>query len=641
MFIKQAILIVIMLFPLFYLVYRIRGKNLFDLSIYVLMILGYLLIYRDFVFGRQFSFHDTFWTYHVFYSVIDQWLRNGFSIGWNPFMNGGEPLYIYSNFFLWAEFILFSLINRVINLPADALINLYLFFIFVSFFTFSFILFSAVLKERFTVFFAGSILIFSGFTYSNLGQPSFAPLYLFPLIFLAMWEFFQKRRRIYLFYVIFLMSISANHYLPQYLAIFILFFTAAWLFAGRLSPDPEKEVSQPQESRKNLQRPSWGKPFFILLISLIVLLPAAYVFLQLQRDYISPTRGGGKIEDMNRISLQVPVSQSPDKYKYLFTIPQVDPNDHLPGNLAYQHSIYYLGAIPVIFFFLFLFYLKMIPDKKRFLLCCLLTLLLLAYTALGTGSLLWDFLVANIPLCFLRHSFPLAHLIGFMLILLATAGFSLTLRNNRVKLLVILANLAVAVFIISKVSRYDNKEDFKLASFSYPVKRSLYSRTLMPIPFDTTSLIQKEASATHPSENYIFFRNEVYNRLLKENPGSVIGNIFMFSKDPDLETLNDASVEYVINNNPNHLRIRAISSEDGYLIRRENFNRGWKARVNNSDALINKFKGVFQAVKIKKGGNIVDFTFSSPYPVLFWLHIICVMLGYCIFFRDVIKDESI
>lgn len=640
MFVKQVILLVIVLFPLFYLVYRIRGRNLFDLSVYVLMILGYLLIYRNFVFGRQFCFHDTFWTYHVFYSVIDQWLKNGFSIGWNPFMNGGEPLYIYSNFFLWAEFILFSLINRVFNLPADALINLYFFFIFVSFFTFSFIFFSVVFKERFAVFFASSILIFSGFTYSSLGQASFLPLYLFPLIFLAIWEFFQKRRRIYLFYAIFLMSISANHYLPQYLAIFILFFTAAWIFTGRLSLDSEKETSLLQETRKDSSR-SPGKPFFILLISFIVLLPALYVFSQLQRDYVSPTRGGGKIEDAGRVTIQEPVSQSPDKYKYLFTVPRVDPNDHLPGNLAYQHSVYYIGVIPAIFFFLSLFYLGKFPDKGRFFLSCLLTLLLLGYTALGEGSLLWIFLVNKIPMFFLRHSFPLAHLICFILVLLGTAGFSLTIRNNRVRVLVILVNLAAAVFIISKVSSYENKEAFKLSPFLYPDKRSLYSQKLMPIPFDTTPIILKKASATHPSEDFVFFRYEAYDRLLKERSGFVTGNIFMFSKGSNPGVLNETPVNYIINNNPDHLRISIVSEEDGYLIRRENFDPGWKAKVNSVKVFIQKFEGVFQAVKVKKGENVIDFTFNSPYPLFFWLHIICVMLGYCIFFKDVIRDEAI
>ncbi len=610
------------------------------MSVYVLMILGYLSIYRNFVFGGQFCFHDTFWTYHVFYSVIDQWLKNGFSIGWNPFMNGGEPLYIYSNFFLWAEFILFSLINRVFNLPVGALINLYFFFIFVSFFTFSYIFFSAVFKERFAVFFAGSILIFSGFTYSSFGQASFLPLYLFPLIFLAMWEFFQKRRRIYLFYVIFLLSISANHYLPQYLFIFILFFTGAWIFIGILSRNPEEDGFLPQGSCKNCAC-AWGKPTFLTLISLIVLLPAVYVFFQLQRDYVSPTRGGGGIEDTSRITVQPPVSQSWDKYKYLFNMPQVDPNNHLPENLAYQHSIYYIGAIPMIFFFLFLFYLRRIPDKKSFFLSCLLTLFLLVYTALGKESLLWDFLITKIPLFFLRHSFPLAHLIAFMLILLAAAGFSLTVKNNRVKVLVILVNLAAAVLIISKVSSYENKEDFKLSPFLYPDKRSLYSHKLMPIPFDTTPIIQKEASATHPSENFVFFRYEAYDRFLKERPGSVIGNIFMFSKGSNLGVLNDTTVNYIINNNPDHLRISIISDEDGYLIRRENFNPGWKAKVNNAEVFIDKFEGVFQAVKVKKGENVIDFTFNSPYFLFFWLHIICGMLGYCIFFKDIIKDEAI
>lgn len=640
MFVKQVILIVIVLFPLFYLVYRIRGRNLFDLSLYVLMILGYLWIYRNFVFGRQFCFHDTFWTYQVFYSVIEQWLKNGFSIGWNPFMNGGEPLYIYSNFFLWAEFILFSLINRAFSLPPDALINLYFFFIFVSFFTFSFILFSAVFRERFPVFFASSILIFSGFTHGSLGQASFLPLYLFPLIFLAMWEFFQKRRRIYLFYVIFFMSISANHYLPQYLAIFILFFTVAWFFSGFLPRGMEKEVPLPK-ARNEDRSGTWGKPFFLILLSLIVLLPAVYVFSRLQHDYVSPTRGGGRIEDARRVTLQDPVSQSPDKYKYLFTIPPVDPNNHLPGNLAYQHSAYYIGVIPVIFFFLFLFYSGRIPDKRRFFLSCLLTLLLLGYTALGRGSLLWSFLINKIPLFFLRHSFPLAHLISFILILLAAAGFSSTVKNNRLKVLVILINLAAAVLIISKVSRYENKEVFKLSPFLYPEKRSLYSNTLMPIPFDTTSIIQKEASATHPSENFVFFRYEAYDRLLKERPGSVIGSIFMLSKGSNFGVLNNAPVNYIINNNPDHLRISIIADEDGYLIRRENFDPGWKAKLNDAEAFIYKFGGVFQAVEVKKGKNVVDFTFNSPYPVFFWLHIMCVMLGYCIFFKEVIKDEAI
>jgi hypothetical protein len=63
-------------------------------------------------------------------------------------------------------------------------------------------------------------------------------------------------------------------------------------------------------------------------------------------------------------------------------------------------------------------------------------------------------------------------------------------------------------------------------------------------------------------------------------------------------------------NNPNHVRLEAIIPQEGYLIRKEHFHSGWRAKVNQIETPIEKYEGAFQAIKVNKGKVLVDFEFK-------------------------------
>ncbi|EDN71283.1 hypothetical protein BGP_4837 [Beggiatoa sp. PS] len=47
-------------------------------------------------------------------------------------------------------------------------------------------------------------------------------------------------------------------------------------------------------------------------------------------------------------------------------------------------------------------------------------------------------------------------------------------------------------------------------------------------------------------------------------------------------------------NNPNHVRLEAVIPQDGYLIRKENFHAGWRAKVNNIETPIENIPMFFK-----------------------------------------------
>lgn len=652
LFLKQLIFLFLILSPLFYIVYRIRGKKLLDLLIYVFLILLYIFVYRRFVFGGQFVFHDTLWCHQAFYTIIDHWLRHGFSIGWNPFLNGGEPLYIYNNFFLWAEFVGMSLLNRLFNIPVQELINLYFTYILISYFTFSFVLFSILFKKRSFVFYPAVILIFSGITKSTFGQYMLSPLYLFPLSFMAMYLFLKNREKIYLCWVFFFLCVSSNHYLVHYLALFLFVFCCFWYlisFFKSRRVEPKEDKFQDGARPENARFPPRSY-LLVAVLSLLVLSPFIYLAGEL-RGYVSPTRGNASLSE-RRQGFQPTVNASLKSYRFLFLIPQIDPYVSSGANLEYNHSVYYLGAIAVIFLFLSFF-----GKGTVFLQSCVYSLLFFFLLSSEYGIWLWDFFRLKVPLFFVRHSYVFSQIVCFLIIILSTYGFAAFVKNETKRRWIICLALCASFYVISKTSVHDNERPFEMRSLEYPRQRSFYASLSSSVPFDLAPIIIQEASATHPSDNFIFFRKKAYYQLLLENPRFTAGDLFLFDglasaierpkgaaggSDHSLQSL---AVEYLADTDPNHLRIRVKVPEEGYLIRRENFHHGWKARVNGAKVPIVAFENVFQAIRVPKGNHVVEFNFLTLYPLLFWLHVVFTFVGYVFFFfclfRTVSTSESL
>lgn len=637
---KQIAFLTLILLPLFYIVYKVRNHSLFDLFGFILVIIAYVLIHHKFVFGHQYAFHDTLWTFHVFFSVIDQWIKEGFSIGWNPFMNGGEPLYLYSNYFLWAELFVISFLNKLVfNLPSEQLVNLFFTYLFLSYFTFSFILFSVIFKKSAIVFFPFTVLVFSGITQTTMAIPSLIYLHLTPLVFLSLYLFFRKKDIHYLFFSFFLICLSANHYVPNYIAIAAVFFTVSWylskFIASKFSLNRTVDVVTPPKINKQYL-------ILILLASIMVTLPVLYLYSE-TTTYTSPTRGGklGEVTNFTKgDDLQQSVFHPLHRYKYLLDMPVEHSylSNSIASGLEYHHSVSYIGSIAVLFFLLAFVARKKGVDKIV-LSSFIVTLAIIVYFSLR-NNLIWSFMNNNIPFFLLRHSFPFANITTLLIIIISTFGFMYAIKSQKMRYATIVITLILSAYPVIKYAQYQNELPINLAPFKYPYERSLYSQQITPIAFDTTPLIlKKQAAATHHYEDFIFFRKDEYDKLLKTRPNMVVGNLFFFApklkNDFSSVTRHDMKyirVKYIQDDNPNHLQLKTFIPQDGYLIRKENFHTGWSAKVNNIETPIEKYAGVFQAVKVNKGQVVVDFEFKSLYPLLLWLHIIFVFVGYFIFF---------
>ena len=419
----QILFLTFILLPLCYLVYKVRNNSLFDLFGFILVIIAYVLIHHKFVFGHQYAFHDTAWTFHVFFSVIDQWIRDGFSIGWNPFMNGGEPLYLYSNYFLWAELFVISFLNKLIfNLPSEQLVNLFFTYLFLSYFTFSFILFSAIFKKSAIVFFPFTVLVFSGITQTTLAQPALIYLYLTPLVLLSLYIFFIKKDIHYLFFSVFLICISANHYLPHYILLAAVFFAVSWYLSKFIAG---KFILK--NSSIDVVAPTRISKFYLILILLsciMVALPVLYIYSE-TTAYTSPTRGG-KLAEFTKFtgenSLQPSVFHPLSQYKYLVDMP-------VSYDMNYYHSVSYIGSIAVLFFLL-AFVVRKTGMDKIILSSFIVTLTILVYFSLK-NNFLWLLMIHNIPFFLLRHTFPLANVTTLLIIIISTYGFMYVIQSKK------------------------------------------------------------------------------------------------------------------------------------------------------------------------------------------------------------------
>jgi hypothetical protein len=79
---------------------------------------------------------------------------------------------------------------------------------------------------------------------------------------------------------------------------------------------------------------------------------------------------------------------------------------------------------------------------------------------------------------------------------------------------------------------------------------------------------------------------------------------------------------------PSRVGVRVDAPEDGYLVRKENYHRGWSATVDGRPVTIERYARAFQAIPLTRGPHTVELTFRSAYPILMWLHVAAVLAGY-------------
>lgn len=519
----KLVFLAIALAPLLVVIYRARGRSRVDVAVFAGLVGIWVWAYRHFVFGQEYVFHDTLWDHHSPYAILVQWLESGFPVGWNPFLNGGEPLYLFSNLFLWAELLAFSLLNRLFALPVHDLINLYFSYILISFSGFCLLLFTAIFRRRVTAFYALVPVLLGGLTISTFGQYMLSPLYLTPLALLSAYLFVRDRTLRYLAWAAFFVAVSANHYLPQYLVLVLAaFFVSAGMvrMASRIG---RRSSGAPAVARR------WapariGELALIVVLTGAALAPAVFVHREV-RELVSPTRGGVRIAESG-IGHQPPFRMKISQFGSLLRVPYVEPGLADPENLLYHHGPFYVGWLPVA---LAAFSLLLVRDRAY--LPFLLTLGLLVIVALGQPVGLWASLRDRVPLLYIRHTYPLALPVTLLVVVLSGFGFERLPLSTRGQVLAVVLTLVVCVHGTQGRRHADARWErpFDLVAFTYPLERWPYSRRLTEVPIDTEPVITKRAVATHPDEDFVLFRRPPYQELVHRDLRLATGSLFGFS----------------------------------------------------------------------------------------------------------------
>lgn len=708
----------ISLLPLY--LYRKRWNEVIVVGI---IIAYFFVLYSDFIFGKLSAYHDAK-QHENNLMIFKQWLDAKVSFGWNPYMNAGEPIYLFSNSFLWGPWVFFCWLNKIINLDVHTLFNVYWVFQFINFCTGSFLLFLVLYDDFRVSLFCFVSLLFSGMFLVNLGQPTgLNTIYYFPYILFCFALLFKRNNSYGLPFIIIFLGIAVNHYLPHYLflsvAVFILFsfllrfslFFQIWHFflVNRILI------------------------LFAVIVSLLALSPALFLYKEMQ-NYVSPTRGGNNLAGaitLNQTGEQPSVNAFLSGYKVF-----------LSRTISYRgniHHAFYFGIIPLFLFFLSFFQWR---DKLFWPVFLSAVVILL----LGTGNDFFGYrlLIRHVPTFnMLRHSFGLAQFATLLIICLCGYGLkelltrdSVIFRHMLLPLITFFTAISmvlifnggnvvffglisviifnIAYFFREKLFRRDNSlflrflylsivlllfldlswfyfntrslyplntDSVKLSAIKYPTKRSFSLPVSCLIPIDLCPLMFKEASLTHPDNDFIFLRNRRLDNMLRffsyyqgyeaalgvNSPLLYVTNkavilprdvadeeiiqdiyylnslsgdrqVFFSEKDIDFGDINEedialgeSSIEYIKTDNPNIFELAVDTQKEGFLVRLENFHRGWKAFVDGVRTKIYPANYAFQAIRIAEGKHRVVFCFTSPYQFLFYAHILCVFLNWIAF----------
>lgn len=91
---------------------------------------------------------------------------------------------------------------------------------------------------------------------------------------------------------------------------------------------------------------------------------------------------------------------------------------------------------------------------------------------------------------------------------------------------------------------------------------------------------------------------------------------------------------------PNRINLKTHAEKDASLIRLENYNKGWKAYIDNQKVVMQKFGPNLQLIPIPAGDHEVRLEFHSRYDTLAWIYvgfaafIWLLLAGYLFFARS-------
>lgn len=698
------------LLPVFLFTKSIKNTSLVGFSIIL-----FLNVYKDFFIGNTSAYHDTFWGAEMLFRIVKQWVHNGYYPGWNPYLNGGEPIYLFSNNFIKIPYILFSFLGEWIRLPTHTLFNHCFIFIYLNFCIGSLLLFFVLFDDFKIVFFCFLSLLFSGCFDVNLGQPSgIIILYFLPYVLFGLVTSLKNKTPYGIIFAILYLSLSLNQYIPIYLfSVVFLFMIMLFLFYPQYIKVIFKIIKQ-----------HYKIIALVVVFAILAAGPAIFLHSKL-KDFVSPVRDisrtGGSLT-LEKSGAQPRVNASFSGYRILVDRIIVDKRGGI-------HHAFYFGIIPLILIPIALFTSRNKTAWVFFITAIFIVLI-------GTGNhFILSFLYKFVPgFNMVRHTFPFAQFVPFLLICVSgfglkailssekkdnfkimlfsivTAELLFLVSDSKLSMLLILGSLFaiffsiilsetlknrakpiqlayLPIFLILILDLYifnlnfltytDNFNYYYLAPpakisdpppVKYPLERKFYSEILPPIPPDLSPILFKEATLTSAWENFILFRYARLNDMLSllsnkselgafgvgrpiiyfTNKAKVLGSVIrkddiireilqnfkekeasettkvFFQRDEIDFNLSNKSGEYFyLKNfkmleidNPNRIDMEIDVPVDGYLVRLENFHKGWKSTVDGIPAKIYRANYAFQAIRIPAGKHRVVFEFKTIYPFL-------------------------
>lgn len=664
--------------------------------------------------------HDTFWTYKIWYVLINQWVQSGAELGWNPFSGAGQPLALFNNYFLHARVFVISKIFIVsgVKFSGDDVFAFSWLFYHLDLCVWSTMLFVALtgrLKESFIGMMA---ILFGGLFWADMVQPAgVVTIYnLAPILFFTV-LIYKTRRMEWLPALALVGGISLNYYVPVYTALSLVALGAGWFIAGAGSFKEKLAVPG------NILRELLARPIVIaisLAVFAVAAAPMVYSYAEMG-DFISPSRGfrvRGAVSAkktgfqasvsaplLSYVNISDPFEKHDGKYfNYtsflkdgyggVFQLP------HAPQ--AYStHTSFYIGVAPVIGFVIALFY-------SRIALAFAIGAGVLIFLGMGSEFPVWRFLVDYVPMVNMaRHTFFFARAVTFLVIVASVFGFvyisddraplrkkiwgialgggiafaitqASTLNSwgailttlsmvvlllltggiawvkNTAKILVFAALLLIYLADVGLFSynalgnSWDNQSTYSAQELEYPVNWETGNLKASGKPFDLTPILLKDSVWLHKDPNFMFqlqkdFAKFAINNKLTESHTS--GPTFVFvpgngRNDPDAlawETLTrifggtfqpDYETTPIVSGNPNEIRISTNAPVNGYILRLENYHKGWSAYVDETPAVIKKVYPNFQMIEVPAGAHIIDFKFRSAYDAIVKAHLTLVIIGW-------------
>ncbi len=469
-------------------------------------LLLFLYLWSDFITGDQNPSHDTFYSYKIWYSIINNWASEGVFPLWNPYLGGGQPISLYNNILPSAVAHIFASLFAFIGLTLtdDQFFGLIWTFNFLTICTGTLLLSTLLFSHSFARLLPFVTLLFSPLFHRDLIEPvGYITLAYFPYLLFFLLLFIKERSPSAFLFLAITGGLACNIYLPTYVGItLILFLLCGALFTLLGRGYKEYPLSSFVSFVRRNERAVYGAA----LLFLLALSPMLYNFAEVH-NYVSPTRGyteAGEIQGHNTGSQGV-VTTPLLAYKglvdgaYKLTFP-VD-----------SHSVFTLGVLPgILFFFAFCF-----PVRKLFL-SLSLTALLLIPVGMGPELSLWNFLMDHVPLFnMMRHSFLFSRIISFLFLIAASFGLYALLSSQYSVKRKVIALMAATVFVMFFTAHTTKGWLLPLIPLFLLILLALYSRDAAT---EEERRILKRKSAIIIAALFLFHITDLKVNIIHENP---------------------------------------------------------------------------------------------------------------------------